>query len=264
MSPIASSYSIKATSLLGVKEISSNFVNVRQWNKFHTPTNLVLALSGECGEVCEIFQWKTLLPHEKQKFLKSFTEEEITHIGEEISDVFIYTTRLCDVCHIDVPQAVSKLLNIHTSDSDIVLENLQQIIAEQLDNENINVRAFVLDLQSKAGQLCSLFSSNKEALDLKSWNSQTQVLEFSAIVANIIVLLAKLANCFDISLSQCISRKFSLNDAKYPVELVQGSSAKYTTYSKQLKGISFETIGGSMFKYGLVIGITAVICFYIM
>jgi len=34
------------------------FVKERDWEQFHTPRNLVMALVGEVGEVAEIFQWK--------------------------------------------------------------------------------------------------------------------------------------------------------------------------------------------------------------
>ena len=34
------------------------FVEERDWSQFHTPRNLVMALTGEIGEVAEIFQWK--------------------------------------------------------------------------------------------------------------------------------------------------------------------------------------------------------------
>ena len=35
-----------------------NFVREREWEKYHTPRNLVMAMMGEVGEIAEIFQWK--------------------------------------------------------------------------------------------------------------------------------------------------------------------------------------------------------------
>lgn len=49
-------------------------------DQFHTPVNLALALSGECGEVCEIFQWKG--PVESINDTR-FSEKELVNIGEE-------------------------------------------------------------------------------------------------------------------------------------------------------------------------------------
>lgn len=41
-----------------IKTMMKQFVDQREWNKFHTPRNLVLALVGEIGELSEIFQWR--------------------------------------------------------------------------------------------------------------------------------------------------------------------------------------------------------------
>lgn len=83
-------------SILAVKEVSDRFVQDRDWGKFHLPKNIALALAGECGEVCEIFQWKGDLDAGISS--SSFAEKEIDHIGEEMADVFIYSTRLCSIC----------------------------------------------------------------------------------------------------------------------------------------------------------------------
>ena len=91
---------------------ASNFCEARDWGNFHTPTNLVLALSGEVGELIEVFQWKGYfgvgdLPKKKSVL---FSEKELINIGEEIADVWIYSTRLCDVCEIDLACSVRSYL----------------------------------------------------------------------------------------------------------------------------------------------------------
>jgi hypothetical protein len=40
-------------------DIVQEFVRAREWDRFHTPRDLTLALTGEVGELCELFQWKT-------------------------------------------------------------------------------------------------------------------------------------------------------------------------------------------------------------
>ena len=80
------------------------FCHERDWTQFHTPNNLMLALTGEVGELCECFQWKNQLqPHE---IADKFSEEEIIHIGEEIADVMIYSIRLADIIGVDLAAAV--------------------------------------------------------------------------------------------------------------------------------------------------------------
>ena len=77
-----------------VRDAISSFVQVRDWTKFHTPRNVALALSGEVGEISEIFQWRGPL---EEGIDDTFSIRDREHIGEELADVFIYTTRLSDL-----------------------------------------------------------------------------------------------------------------------------------------------------------------------
>ena len=75
------------------------FAQQRNWDQFHTPKNLVMALSGEVGELIEIFQWLT--PEQSQQL----PPQKKQHASEEIADVMMYLLRLADKCDIDVMQA---------------------------------------------------------------------------------------------------------------------------------------------------------------
>eukprot|EP00966_Prymnesium_polylepis_P192366 4458673-Prymnesium_polylepis.1 len=61
------------------------FAKAREWDQFHLPRNLALALVGEVGELCEIFQWKG----EVAPGLPGWSEKDRVHLGEEMSDVFM-------------------------------------------------------------------------------------------------------------------------------------------------------------------------------
>ena len=74
----------------------------RDWQKYHTPRNLVLALVGEVGELAECFQWKA----EVSNGLPEMTEAEKIHVSEELSDCLLYLVRLSDVCGINLSEAV--------------------------------------------------------------------------------------------------------------------------------------------------------------
>jgi len=78
------------------------FVAERDWEQFHTPRNVLLALVGEVGEVSELFQWRGEVP---RGLGASWTEAERTHLGEELSDVLLYLVRLADLCAVDLPSA---------------------------------------------------------------------------------------------------------------------------------------------------------------
>ncbi|XP_033743771.1 dCTP pyrophosphatase 1-like [Pecten maximus] len=89
-------------SLEKIRELMSIFAKERNWNQYHTPRNILLALVGEVGELAEIFQWKG----EVKEGLPDFTDKEKTHVAQEMSDVMLYLVRLADRCHIDLPTAV--------------------------------------------------------------------------------------------------------------------------------------------------------------
>lgn len=91
-------------SLKCIMEKQREFAREREWNQYHTPRNLVLALVGEVGELAEIFQWKS--DEMASPGLPSFSKDERDHLGEELSDVLLYLTRLADVCGIDLARAV--------------------------------------------------------------------------------------------------------------------------------------------------------------
>eukprot|EP01084_Bolivina_argentea_P186877 322021_1 len=85
-----------------IKTMISRFVNERDWEQYHTPRNLLLALVGEIGELSEIFQWKG----EVKAGLPSFDESDRIHLGEEMADCLIYLCRLADVCNVNLKHAV--------------------------------------------------------------------------------------------------------------------------------------------------------------
>ncbi|MBU1565120.1 MAG: nucleotide pyrophosphohydrolase [Proteobacteria bacterium] len=71
------------------------FADERDWNQFHSPKNLAMALSVETAELLEHFQWLT---EEQSNFLPP---EKLEQVGEEIADVLIYLTRLADKLGVD-------------------------------------------------------------------------------------------------------------------------------------------------------------------
>ena len=87
----------------------ADFAKERDWDQFHTPRNILLALVGEVGEAAECFQWKG----EVERGLPKFTEAEKTHVGEELADVLIYTVRLADVCGISLVGCVPRKIEMN-------------------------------------------------------------------------------------------------------------------------------------------------------
>ncbi|KAL6970583.1 dCTP diphosphatase [Sarracenia purpurea var. burkii] len=92
------------TSLKELSKKLEEFAKARDWEKYHSPRNLLLAMVGEVGELSEIFQWRG----EVDKGLPNWEESEKEHLGEELSDVLLYLIRLADICGIDLGDAASK------------------------------------------------------------------------------------------------------------------------------------------------------------
>ncbi|XP_028753713.1 dCTP pyrophosphatase 1-like [Neltuma alba] len=89
---------------VSLQEISrrlAEFAEIRGWDQYHSPRNLLLALVGEVGELSEIFQWKG----EVEKGLPNWSRDDKEHLEEELSDVLLYLVRLADVCGLDLGQA---------------------------------------------------------------------------------------------------------------------------------------------------------------
>ncbi|XWS22284.1 hypothetical protein CRYUN_Cryun29cG0021200 [Craigia yunnanensis] len=85
------------------------FARERDWDQFHSPRNLLLALVGEVGELSEIFQWKGEVP----RGLPDWKDEEKQHLGEELSDVLLYLVRLSDICGVDLGKAALRKLEMN-------------------------------------------------------------------------------------------------------------------------------------------------------
>jgi len=66
------------------------FVNKRDWKKYHSPKNLAIGLSVEAAELLEIFTWLS----EEESY--NLNENQLNHIKEEIGDIMIYLTNLAD------------------------------------------------------------------------------------------------------------------------------------------------------------------------
>lgn len=90
----------------GAAQALREFAEARDWAQFHSPKNLVMALSGEVGELNEIFQWMT----EADSFKAAASEVTASAVREEIADVALYLIRLSDVLGIDLNEAVSSKL----------------------------------------------------------------------------------------------------------------------------------------------------------
>ena len=85
-----------------IKNISDDlklFAIKRDWEQFHTPKNLSMALIAEAAELVEHFQWLT--PEQS----KTITGEKLKDISYEMADIFIYLLRMAEQLDVDLVTA---------------------------------------------------------------------------------------------------------------------------------------------------------------
>jgi len=83
------------------------FAEERDWEQFHAPKNLVMALSVEASELLEHFQWQT---SEASENLSAEKKQEVAY---EVADVFIYLMRIVERLDINLGKAVEEKLAIN-------------------------------------------------------------------------------------------------------------------------------------------------------
>lgn len=94
-------------SLQRLRDRLREFAAEREWERFHTPKNLAMALAGEAGEVIEHFQW---LSAEESGALPPDVRDEV---ALELADVLLYLVRLADVLGVDLAAAADRKLSIN-------------------------------------------------------------------------------------------------------------------------------------------------------
>lgn len=88
--------------LESVRQRLREFAAVRDWDQFHSPKNLSMALSVEASELVECFQWLT----EEQS--RSLSADQLAAVTDEIADVQLYLIRLADKIGVDISVAIEQ------------------------------------------------------------------------------------------------------------------------------------------------------------
>ncbi len=83
------------------------FAQVRDWEQFHSPKNLSMALSVEVAELVEHFQWMT------QQQSAELTPQRRTAVAFELADIFIFLLRLSDQLNIDLMEITERKIQLN-------------------------------------------------------------------------------------------------------------------------------------------------------
>ena len=83
------------------------FVAERDWEQFHSPKNLAMAMIVEAAELLEHFQWAT------EQESRELSPEKLAEVEQEIADTFVYLLRLSDVLGVDLIDVAQRKMDIN-------------------------------------------------------------------------------------------------------------------------------------------------------
>jgi NTP pyrophosphatase (non-canonical NTP hydrolase) len=92
-----------------IQKLLEEFAIEKNWKKYHTIRNLVLALGSEVGELQAEFRWLT------EDETSNLTQEQFNSIKDEIADVAIFLFRISDLLKIDLNSAIRDKIKVNSS-----------------------------------------------------------------------------------------------------------------------------------------------------
>ncbi|MDR2220573.1 MAG: nucleotide pyrophosphohydrolase [Methylobacillus sp.] len=110
------------------------FVRERDWEQFHSPKNLAMAMIVEAAELVEHFQWMT------EEESRTISPEKFEAVSHEIADTFVYLLRLSDVLGIDLVDAANAKITL----------NAQKYPAEKVRGSNAKYTEYKDSAQDRA------------------------------------------------------------------------------------------------------------------
>jgi dCTP diphosphatase len=93
--------------LTDLRDCLRTFAAARDWDQFHTPKNLSMALIAEAAELVEHFQWLT--PEQSWEL----AEEKRVAVSQELADILIYLVRTADKLNVDLLAAANEKMRIN-------------------------------------------------------------------------------------------------------------------------------------------------------
>ena len=98
---------MESDSLENLKTRLREFAGERDWDQFHSPKNLSMALIAEAAELIEHFQWLT------QEESSNLPADKLKEVGQELADILIYLIRIADKLGIDLVQAADRKIDLN-------------------------------------------------------------------------------------------------------------------------------------------------------
>ncbi len=99
----------KTTTIQSVKDMFSRFVEDREWQQFHTPKSLSMAITAEAAELMELFMWTGNQESIKELELR---RQDVEH---EVADIALLLLGLCTRYNIDLSQAIEAKMALNSA-----------------------------------------------------------------------------------------------------------------------------------------------------
>lgn len=90
-----------------IKKLILKFSDERNWEEFHNPKNLSMALNVEASELLEIFQWLT------SEQAANLDKDKHEHAKQEIADIAVYLIRMCIKLDINLEEAIIEKMKLN-------------------------------------------------------------------------------------------------------------------------------------------------------
>lgn len=188
-----------------------DFAIARDWEQFHSPKNLAMALGGEVGELCleidPLFKSGT--------DIIELTSEAHTRLRNEVGDVALYLLRLYDVLSIDPAEAFTPAQSRAGTSEPCPVPGTSASLAQG-----------VCRLNGSTGLVLEVFQWEETATKLLP--SQITELEMANRLLSVATYLTVLANSVGVDVLAAAEAKLAANEQRYPVSLSRGTSRKYT------------------------------------
>ena len=97
----------QATTVADLRKMVLDFVGERDWQQFHSPKNLSMAMAIETSELMEHFQW---LDTEASR---NPAEDKLVEIGEELADVLCYAMAIANELNIDIASTMTRKMELN-------------------------------------------------------------------------------------------------------------------------------------------------------
>lgn len=197
-----------------IMDVILRFREERNWEQFHTDTNLAKSICIEAGELLELVQWNNNV--------------DLEHLKEETADVFTYALFLTHHYGFSVLEIVKDKMQRNALKypkvkeyilkEETPIEYIRQYVFERGWEKTDSIELLAISLLVESGELLANYEWNKSKFDLVNVSHE---------LADIFTILFSICDTYNWDYKDIILSKMEKNRKKYPVEKAYGKSDKY-------------------------------------